>query len=182
MLRKRMLSAALAGLFAAVSLAGTPAVASAGTTEAAVQANLDREVAKRAAISPAAAHVCYAVHVAFSGWLEAVCDGEEAGIPWQAKQIEAIRISVSPGSVCYEPHLQDIGWAGESCNNAVAGTTGQSRRLEALTIRGEGGVRICYTAMGLGYDYDDQGPRCQNDPVGTTGQGRYMSGIKIWTA
>jgi hypothetical protein len=36
--------------------------------------------------------------------------------------------------------------------------------------------------MGLGYDYDDQGPRCQNDPVGTTGQSRYMSGIKIWTA
>lgn len=182
MLRKRVLSAVLTGLFAAMPLIATPAVASAEATEAAVQASLDQELAKRAAVSPAAVHVCYAVHVADYGWLDTVCDAEEAGVPAQGKRIEAIRIGVNGGGagVCYTPHLQDIGWVNsESCNLQEAGTIGQSRRLEALKIRGLG-TRLCYTAMGQGYEYQDV--RCQNEVVGTIGQSRYMSGISIWVA
>lgn len=182
MLRKRVLSAVLAGLFAALPLVATPTVASAEVTEAAVQASLDQELAKRAAIAPAAVHVCYAVHVADHGWLPTVCNAEEAGVPAQGKRIEAIRIGVRGDSarVCYTPHVQDVGWvASESCDLQEAGTTGQSRRLEALKIRGLG-TRLCYTAMGQGYEYQDV--RCQNEVVGTIGQSRYMSGISIWVA
>jgi hypothetical protein len=76
-------------------------------------------------------------------------------------------------------HDTDNGWVSESCNDQEAGTTGQSRRLDALKIRGLG-ARLCYTAMGQGYE--SQETRCQNEIIGTTGQARYMSGISIWIA
>jgi hypothetical protein len=100
MLRKRVLSTVLTALFAALPLIATPAVASSQTTEASVQASLDQELAKRAAMAPAAVHGA--------------------------------------------------------------------------------GTRLCYTAMGEGYEYQDA--RCQNEVVGTVGLSQYMSGIAIWVA
>lgn len=44
MLRKRVLSTVLTGLFAALALIATPAVASTAATETAVQASLERVV------------------------------------------------------------------------------------------------------------------------------------------
>jgi beta-N-acetylglucosaminidase/transglutaminase/protease-like cytokinesis protein 3 len=82
--------------------------------------------------------VVYSTHVQDYGWLSSVSDGKMSGTQGQAKQMEAVKISLKnkpyAGGISYKTHVQDYGWLNNVTNGAISGTSGQNKRVEAIQI------------------------------------------------
>lgn len=85
-------------------------------------------------------YVSYSAHVQDYGWQNKVYDGMISGTTGQAKQLEAIKITLEnpeyEGSIQYRSHIEDYGWESSwKTNGQISGTNGQSKRLEAIQIK-----------------------------------------------
>lgn len=85
-------------------------------------------------------NINYHPHVEAYGWsLGARSNGAIAGTTSEAKQIEAIAISVNnapvSGGVEFRVHGEEYGWQGYRHNGEIAGTTGQAKQIEAMDVR-----------------------------------------------
>ena len=81
--------------------------------------------------------VYYSSHVQDIGWQGFVSTGQISGTVGQAKQIEAIKLTLpnsESGSIYYSTHVQDIGWQGEVSDGEISGTVGQAKQVEALKM------------------------------------------------
>jgi len=130
------------------------------------------------------ADILYSVHMADIGWGGYSSNGEEAGTTGQKRQIEAIKVRLSPGAnggVRYDTHVQDVGWTGWQNDDAISGTTGQKKRIEAIRVQLTGSladkydVRYQVHMANIGWS----GWAMNGDDAGTTGQKRQLEAIKI---
>ncbi|WP_185805351.1 N-acetylmuramoyl-L-alanine amidase [Bacillus canaveralius] len=82
--------------------------------------------------------VRYASHVEYIGWQNAVSDGAMSGTQGQAKQLEAMQISIEnapySGGISYKTHVQDYGWLTSASDGETSGTTGQAKQVEAIQV------------------------------------------------
>ena len=81
--------------------------------------------------------VYYSSHVQDTGWQGFVSTAQISGTVGQAKQIEAIKLTLpnsETGSIYYSTHVQDIGCQGEVSDGEISGTVGQTKQVEALKM------------------------------------------------
>ena len=91
--------------------------------------------------------VYYSSHVQDVGWQDSVTSGQISGTVGQAKQIEAIKLTLpnsETGSIYYSTHVQDIGCQGEVSDGEISGTVGQAKQVEALKMHLKGVVADRY--------------------------------------
>lgn len=88
------------------------------------------------------ASVSYSGHQQDYGDLGAVSDGTVLGHTGEARQLEAVSISLKKkvgaqldGGIQYRAHVQDIGWQSWVSDGRLAGTTGRAKQLESIQIK-----------------------------------------------
>lgn len=110
--------------------------------------------------------VSYQAHVQDYGWQDEVKNGMTAGTTGQAKQLEALKVSLvkendeeagGAGSVIVQAHVRDYGWQDEVTDGEIAGTTGENKPIEAMRLHLEGEAAekydIYYRVHSAGYGW-----------------------------
>jgi uncharacterized protein YjdB len=96
--------------------------------------------------------ITYSAHIEAYGWKNAGTYGAFAGTVGQAKQMEAIRVSLNPGSyagsIRYQAHIEGRGWLPTANTWYSAGqdggTVGLGLQLEAVKLELTGAIKDSY--------------------------------------
>lgn len=129
--------------------------------------------------------VTYKTHVQNKGWLDAVSDGKLSGTVGEAKQLEAIQISLEnarfTGGVSYKTHIQDYGWLTPVSDGTTSGTTGKNKQVEAIQVSLNGEIAkhydIYYRVHSQNFGWLDWAKNGESS--GTEGLSRQIEAIEL---
>lgn len=82
------------------------------------------------------------------GWLPKVADGILSGTVGKAKQLEALRISLTgmnaSSGISYRTNVEDRGWMPWTSNDTISGTIGEGKKAKAIQIQLSGTLAESY--------------------------------------
>lgn len=92
--------------------------------------------------------LAYQAHVQDYGWLPKVADGILSGTVGKAKQLEALRISLTgmnaSSGISYRTNMEDRGWMPWTSNDTISGTIGEGKKAKAIQIQLSGTLAESY--------------------------------------